>query len=189
MIKRTDQFFKYPANLNVLDLATLVTMYRQRGEPRKAPAGDYLACSLTFRLLKEAKWWFGLYYGQQAWDALLTKNSEGYPLTEVELNILGMAGTLEGHESHREFIEKNCGCLSQLSYMVVNDLKQFGFIHENERGNLRLTDSGEKALDGIARRIYEKKFVPDMLHFNQVNMIEPTMAEARKKDNPQINLF
>lgn len=189
MLKRTDLYFKYPANLNILDLATLVTMYRSRGEPRKAPSGEYFLCRVSDKLVKEAKWWFGAHFSQQAWDKLLTKNSEGYPLTEVELNVLGLALQDEADKRSREFIEKNCGTLPQLSFMIVNDLKQFGFLEEDEAENLSITERGEKALQGIARRVYEKKFVVEMLHINQVTMYEPTVTNAQKKSSSQIDLF
>ncbi|HKJ32119.1 MAG TPA: hypothetical protein VKA34_09840 [Balneolales bacterium] len=189
MLKRTDQYFRYPPNLNVLDLATLVSLYRSRGEPRKAPAGDYFACHVSYKLVKEAKWWFGLYYSQETWDRLLTKGSKGFPLTEIELNILGMAKEPPNEQADRQFIENNTGTLSQLAFLIINDLKQFEFLEEDEHNWLRITKEGEKALDGIAKRIYEKKFVPEMLHINQVNVVEPKVTQAQKKSDSQINLF
>ncbi len=189
MLKRTELYFRYPVNLNILDLATLVTMYRSRGEPKKAPAGEYFLCRVTDKLVREAKWWFGTFYSQQAWDKLLTKSSEGYPLTEVELNILGLAMQEDANNKSRDFVEKNCGTLPQLSFMIVNDLKQYGFLEENDEEILQITERGEKALQGIARRIYEKKFVVEMLHINQVTMYEPTVTHAQKKSNSQIDLF
>ena len=162
MQKKTDFFFRYPPNLQELDLATMVSMYRDRGEPRKAAPGRYLACTITHKLLKEAKWWFGLYYSQAAWDELLTKGSEGYPLTEAELNLLGLVLASE-EPPHREYVEKNIGTLPKLAYLIVNDIKQFGFLQEDEHGYLRITPRGERALQGISRRIYQKRFTPEML--------------------------
>lgn len=162
MHKRSDFVFKYPPNLQELDLATMVSMYRDRGEPRKAVPGKYLACAVTHKLLKEAKWWFGLYYSQSAWDELLTKGSEGYPLTEAELNLLGLVIASE-EPPHREYVEKNIGTLPKLAYLIVNDIKQFGFLQEDEHGYLRITPRGERALQGISRRLYEKRFTPEML--------------------------
>jgi hypothetical protein len=162
MQKKSDHIFKYPPNLQELDLASMVSMYRDRGEPRKAAPGKYLACAITHKLLKEAKWWFGLYYSQSAWDNLLTKGSEGYPLTEGELNVLGLILASE-EPPHREYVEKNIGVLPKLAYLIVNDIKQFGFILEDDHGFLRITPRGERALQGITRRIYEKRFTPEML--------------------------
>lgn len=162
MHKRSDFVFKYPPNLQELDLATMVSMYRDRGEPRKAAPGKYLACAVTHKLLKEAKWWFGLYYSQAAWDELLTKGSEGYPLTEAELNLLGLVIASED-PPHREYVEKHIGTLPKLAYLIVNDIKQFGFLQEDEHGYLRITPRGERALQGICRRLYEKRFTPEML--------------------------
>lgn len=190
MIKRSDKFFRYPANLNMLDLATLVSMYRSRGEPIKAPPGDYFACSLSFRLVREAKSWFGLYYTQSSWDQLLTRDSQGYPLTEAELNIMGLAARLDDHAAERAYIERNSGVMPQLAYMIVNDLKTFGFIQEDDTTQLFLTAEGEDALQGIARRIYDRKFIPEMLYVNQQRYINPTQKEIHKPPNAsQIDLF
>lgn len=157
--------FTYPENLQILDLATLVSMYRSRGEPQKAPAGTYYGCAYSHKLLKEGKSWFGLHYSQTAWDALLTKGSEGYPLTQVELNILGMAyfPRRENEVPVRSLIERHSGTLPQLAFMIVNDLKTFGFLEETEDDILQVTSRGFVALEGIANRIYGKKFSADML--------------------------
>jgi hypothetical protein len=162
MQRKSDFIFKYPPNLQELDLATMVSMYRDRGEPRKAAPGKYLACAITHRLIKEAKWWFGIYYSQAAWDELLTKGSEGYPLTEAELNAIGLVIASE-EPPHREHVEKNIGVLPKLAYLIINDIKQFGFLHEDEHGFLRVTPRGERALQGITRRLYERRFTPEML--------------------------
>ncbi len=163
MQKKSDFIFKYPPNLQELDLATMVSMYRDRGEPRRAKPGEYLGCTASHKLLKHAKWWFGLYYSQAAWDSLLTKSSEGYPLTEVELNLLGLVHALDEEPPHREFVEQNIGTLPKLAYLIVNDIRQFGFISEEEQGHLTITPAGEKALQGICRRVYGKRFSPEML--------------------------
>lgn len=162
MQKKSDFIFKYPPNLQELDLATMVSMYRSRGEPRKAAAGKYLACAVSHKLLKDAKWWFGLYYSQEAWDDLLTKYCGGYPLTEAELNVLGLVNASE-EPPHREYVEKNAGVISKLAYLIVSDIKQFGFIQEDDQGFLHITSTGEQALQGIARRLYGKRFSPEML--------------------------
>lgn len=163
MQNKSEFIFKYPPNLQELDLATMVSMYRDRGEPRKAAPGKYLACAVSRKLLKEAKWWFGLYYSQTAWNELLTKSSEGYPLTEAELNLLGLIVASESEPPHREYVEKNIGVMPKLAYLIVNDIKQFGFILEDEHGFLRITPRGERALQGVARRLYGKRFSPEML--------------------------
>lgn len=188
MEKRSDFYFKYPPNIHELDLATMVSMYRARGEPRKAAPGKYLACSITQNLLKEGKWWFGLYYSQKAWDNLLTKGSEGYPITDSELNVLGLVLASAEDSPHREYIEKNCGAIPKLAYLIVNDLKQFGFLNEDEQGFLLVTPRGEKALQGICRRIYEKRFTVDMLSgISDIN--GDILSGSRKKSSDQTSLF
>ncbi len=189
MFTRSDLYFRYPSNLNVLNLATLVSMYRSRGEPRHAQAGEYLACAYSFTLIKEAKWWFGLFYSQQAWDHMLTKDSNGYPLTPAELNILGMASLPDDASRQRDFVENNCGAIPKLAYMIVNDLKTFEFLEESDDAHLQITKAGGKALAGISRRIYEKKFVPEMLLINQVNNVNPKVIRATRTEDPQINMF
>lgn len=188
MQKRTEFHFKYPPNIHELDLATMVNMYRSRGEPRKAPAGEYIACSISQELLREAKWWFGLYYSQEVWDELLTKGSEGFPLTDIELNVLGVVYMSEEDVPHREFVEKNAGVTEKLAYLIVNDLRTFGFLSEDDSGFLRITPRGEKALHGIARRIYEKRFLPEMISDEPVRE-EPRIEQAQKKDKEQTSLF
>lgn len=188
MHKRSDFHFKYPPNIYELDLATMVNMFRSRGEPRKAPAGEYFACAYTGVLLKEAKWWFGLYISQQTWDSLLTKGSEGFPLSDVELNVLGHVYMGEEEVPHREFVEKNAGVTEKLAYLVVNDLRAFGFLSEDDSGFLRITPRGEKALNGIARRMFEKRFLPEMLT-DEPAPESPRIEEARKSDEEQTSLF
>ncbi len=183
MQKRNDAIFRYPPNLHQLDLATLVTLYRNRGEPVRANPGEWFGCAWTHRLVKEAKHWFGLNYSQPAWDELLTKNCQGYPLTEVEMHVLGMATGMGDHPMERAYIEQQCGAHSQLAFLVVNDLKSFGFLAEDETSRLRITTAGDLALQGVARRLYEKKFMPEMLP-----MFREKPAASEKPDS-QIDLF
>ena len=188
MQKRSDFYFKYPPNIGELDLATMVNMFRTRGEPRKAGPGQHYACAISGHLLREAKSWFGLYYSQKTWDNLLTKGSEGFPLTDVELNVLGLVYVSEEEPPHREYVEKNSGVTEKLAYLIVNDLRSFGFLDEDDSGFLRIPPRGEKALHGIARRIYEKRFMPEMLKtFTPAD--EPQIEQAQKEDREQTSLF
>lgn len=190
MIKRSEIYFRYPSNLNMLDLATLVSMYRNRGEPLKAPSGEYFACSHSFKLVKEAKCWFGLYYTQSSWDQLLTRDSKGYPLTEAELNILGLAAHQDENPNSRSFIEKNGMVTPQLAYMIVNDLKSFGFLREDDHSHILLTEDGEDALNGIAKRIYDRKFIPEMLLINHQRYLKPNQSDPHRATKAsQIDLF
>lgn len=190
MEKKSQNHFSYPPNLHELDLATLVSMYRDRGIPKKAKPGEYFACAVTHKLIKEGKWWFGLYYSQDAWNELLTKSCEGYPLTEVEMNVLGMAHAAGDEPPRRDYAEQNCGAINKLAYMIVNDLKEFGFLSIDDQDRLLITPRGEKALQGLARRIYDKKFNPDMLLVNREAVVNPTIERAKKKeDNEQASLF
>lgn len=186
MQKKSDFIFTYPPNLQELDLATMVSMYRDRGEPRQAAPGKYLACTVTRKLLKNAKWWFGTYYSQSAWDSLLTKNSDGYPLTEAELNALGLIHTLSDDPPQREFVEKNMGVLAKLGYLIINDIRQFGFIEENDHGLLTITESGNRALQGICHRIYSKRFMPKML---ELYLHDPSFARSLTSSDDQPSLF
>jgi hypothetical protein len=188
MQKKSTNHFSYPPNVRILDLATLVNMYRSRGEPRRAPASEYFACAVSHKLIKESKHWFGLHYSQVEWDKMLTKNSEGYPLTEVEMNILGMARTPATGNISRSFIEENCGTIPKLAFMVINDLKTFGFLDEDDEGSLSTTSRGMKALEGVARRIYEKKFSPEMLSIHQNQPVEYPVATRKDAEN-QTSLF
>lgn len=187
--KKSDFHFSYPPNLHELDLATLVSMYRDRGLPRKARAGEYFACAVTRRLVKDAKWWFGQYYSQKAWDDLLTKGSEGYPLTDVELNVLGMVLDAGDEPVRREYVEEHSGAVSRLAYMIVNDLKEFGFLSV-DGDRLFITPRGEKALQGLAKRMYDRRFTPEMLQVHQDGRSHPPYERARKKkDDEQASLF
>ncbi|MEX0680545.1 MAG: hypothetical protein WD097_04115 [Balneolales bacterium] len=189
MQKKSWDFFIYPPNLNTLDLASMVSMYRSRGEPRKAPSGDFFACAKSKKLVREAKFWFGLYYSQQAWDQLLTKDSSGYPLTEVEFNILGLAIYPPDDNNHRGYIESQSGTIPQLSYLIVNDLRQFGFLQEQGDGLLSITNNGLKALEGFASRAYGKKFSPEMLSVYRGEQARPQIEKAEKKETVQTRLF
>lgn len=195
MEKKSDHIFSYPPNLQELDLATLVNLYRERGEVLKARAGQYVACTITKKLLREAKSWFGLFYSQDAWDSLLTKNSGGYPLTEAEMNALGLVYSNRKEPPHREFVEKNIGTLPKLAYLIINDIKQFGFIKEDENGFLAIAPSGEKALQGIAKRVYGRSFTKEMLiSYREAHTVESSSKEnksrsARRKDEDQTSLF
>ncbi len=132
----------------------------------------------------------GQYYSQEAWNKLLTKSCEGYPLTEIEMNVLGLAQVANEGPPKREYVEQNCGALSKLAYMIVNDLKEFGFLSLNEQDRLMITPRGEKALQGIARRMYDRKFNANMLFVNQANSSRPTLERAQKKEeNEQAKLF
>lgn len=157
--------FEYPPNVRTLDLATLVSLYRSRGEPYKVPAGEVVACYLHKTLLKHSKRWFGLHYSQKAWDSMLTPGSEGYPLTEVEFNVLGLVAEPPQARISREFIEQNCGIIPQLAFLIFNDLKQFGFIEEPDEYIYQLSDRGEKALDGLSRYLYDAPFDENLLYF------------------------
>lgn len=186
MQKKTDHIFTYPPNLHELDLATMVSMYRDRGEPRRAAPGKYLACCLTRKLVKDAKWWFGLYYSQLSWDKLLTRNSGGYPLTEAEMSALGLIFTMQDDPPQREFIEKNMGVLPKLAYLIINDIRQFGFIEESEHGLLTISQKGEQALNGISHRLYGKRFTPVMLELYQN---DPEFARKIAPEDDQPTLF
>lgn len=195
MEKKSDHILSYPPNLQELNLATLVNLYRERGEVLKARAGNYVACAISKHLLREAKSWFGLFYSQDAWDSLLTKNSGGYPLTEAEFNAFGLIYSNRDEPPHREFVEKNIGTLPKLAYLIINDIKQFGFINEDESGFLTITSSGEKALQGISKRVYGRSFTKEMLiSFQQAHDVEvkpegKRKPAARQKDADQTSLF
>jgi len=163
----------------------MVQLYRLRGEPYEAKPAEIIACAHNRRLLKSSKQWFGLHYSQKAWDQLLTTNSEGFPLTDVELNILGLFLAPPHEKMERKFVEENSFVLPQLAFLIINDLKQFGFLKEDEDTQLlEITPRGTKALDGICRRIYEKKFMPEMLDYYREHGMP-----GDKKDDKQIPLF
>ncbi|MCH8485303.1 MAG: hypothetical protein LAT75_00455 [Candidatus Cyclonatronum sp.] len=157
----------YPPNIQILDLATLVSLYRSRGEPFDVPAAEIVSCAVTHRIIKRTKRWFGLHYSQKAWDSLLTTGSEGYPLTPAEFNILGLAGLPPQPPLTREFAQKNCGTTAELGYLIINDLVQFGFLEATAGHELYLAERGEIALDGISRRLYGTEFKPELLWYYQ----------------------
>ncbi len=162
-------YFEYPPNIQVLDLATLVSTYRQRGEAFSVPPAEIVSCAVTRRILKRSKRWFGLHYSQKAWDALLTTGSEGYPLTPAEFNILGLAAAPpeDAEALSRDFAQKNCGTTAELGYLIINDLIQFGFLSSPNDYELYLTARGEIALDGLSRRLYGTAFDAELLWYQQ----------------------
>lgn len=174
----------YPPNLHELDLASMVSLYRSRGEPRRAAPGKFLGCSLTGELIREGKWWFGLYYSQSAWDRLLTKNSGGYPMTHTEFLAMGKI-KIAAEPCYREFLEAQVGVSPKLAYLIINDLKQFGFIQEDIHGVLFLSPDGEKALDGISRRLFGKRFVPEFI--NEVDADHDVIPGSRAAQGSPVN--
>lgn len=186
--RRSDYLLRYPPNLQMLELANLVAMYRDRGAAVKAKPGEYLACCITGKLLKEAKYWFGLFYSQQAWDSLLTKNSKGYPLTEIELNVLGMIAQPPDVPDLKSFIESHLHVPNQIAYLIMQDLKKFEFFEE-EDGVYSITTSGQKALDGIARRIFEINFIPEMLFIAEEEQFEEWYDIGKDTSTEQTTLF
>lgn len=189
MEKKPADRFTYPPNLRMLDLASMVSLYRSRGEPRRAPSGEYFACASSLKLIKEGKYWFGLHYSQTSWDSMLAKDSSGYPLTEVEFQILGLSFCPPDENNHRSQIESLAGFIPQLSFLIVNDLVQFGFLQEYDNGFLRITHNGNKALEGYARKCHDKKFSREMLPAWQGKMPLPKMEQAEKAERMQTRLF
>ena len=80
-------------------------------------------------------------------------------------------------------------CVRYRGYQIVIDLKEFGFLSIDEQKRLLITPRGEKALQGVAQRIYGKKFTPDMLRINQEGAARPIIEQAQKEDNEQASLF
>src|SRR5699024_1934880 len=115
----------------------------------------------------QGKWWFGYYYSQEAWNHMLTNHSEGYPLTEVELNILGLLRIADNEPAKRDEVEQKSSITPRLAYIIINDLNSYGFLSIENKNRLMITPRGEKALNGIAQRIYDKKFSDKMLAINQ----------------------
>jgi len=97
---------------------------------------------------------------------MLTTGSEGYPLTEIEYNVLGLVLTPPQPRISREFIEQNCGIVSQLGFLIFNDLRQFGFIEEPEEHLFELSHRGEVALDGLSRRLFDEAYKQEFLWVN-----------------------
>lgn len=186
LTKRSNLHFVYPPNIEVVDLASLVQMYRNRGEIITAKPGEFLGCALTHKLIKQGKSWFGLVYSQEGWDRLITNNSGGYPLTDVELNILGMIKHPPGENIDRDFIESHSSVPQKMAYLIINGLKQFGLLIEEDF--LELSIPGAKALDGLSRRIYEKNFIPEMLTLFE-DFADWYRRDQSNKKNDQIDLF
>lgn len=191
-------FFQYPLNMNQIDLASLILLYRSRGEIVNASPSSFLCCALENRLVKQAKAWFGKVYSQEAWDRMLTKDAQGYPLTPYELHILGYAAN-KSHTTHykREFIDRYLEIPNSFGYVLINDLINFGFLEADEVF-LRITDNGEKALHGLSRRLFKMRYKEEMLpHLS--GYILPTntkhLPRSSKKSDPyndkksQVSLF
>lgn len=160
-------YFQYPPNINMLDLATIVSLYRSRGEPYKVEPGEIIACAGEKKIIKQSKTWFGLHYSQSAWDEMLTEGSEGFPLTEVEFNILGMVYTPVSKQQNKEFIEQHCGIISQMAFMIFSDLRHYEFIKQDDDLSYGLTTKGEEALEGLSWRLYDCEYNEDLLLFNK----------------------
>ena len=82
----------------------------------------------------------------------------------------------------RTFMDNNVGVRQQLAFMIGNDMKQFGFLRESENELLYITPKGEEALQGICRRIFEKKFHPDMLMIRQEETRTSEKSSAARYD-------
>jgi hypothetical protein len=189
-----DVCFSYPENLGEIELASLVMMYRNRGEVIKATPSSFFCCCLQNVLIKQAKNWFGKTYSQEAWDRMLTPSSEGYPLTIYEMHLLGYAGLKQPDASpySLNFIELNIQLPSAFCFVLINDLKAFGFLEDHTEAYLTLTDRGEKALNGISRRIFKKRYVQDFLpHISGSLWPENSSRSSTKssKGRSQASLF
>lgn len=169
MAKVTDYeeevFFQYPGNIGDVELASMILLYRSRGEVVKATPSTFFCCSLENRLIKQAKDWFGKSYSQSAWDRMLTNGSKGYPLTPHEMHLLGYAATKK--PNHQFYLRNEVSRYLQLPesfcYVLMNDLEQFGFLQQGEQQQMLITDEGEKALQGISRRIFKKRYREEFL--------------------------
>ena len=85
-------------------------------------------------------------------------------------------------------MERHSQVVDKLSYLIVNDLRGFGFLVEDESGYLRITPRGERALHGIARRMYGKRFLSEMIdHTPKPEVLK--IEEAQRKHQDQGNLF
>ena len=132
MEKKSNHIFSYPPNLQELDLATLVNLYRERGEVLKALDGK-------LRGLRNHK---KTAEGGQivVWSFLQPGRLGLSPYKKLgRLSINGSRNERPGlvysnrkEPPHREFVEKNIGTLPKLAYLIINDIKQFGFIKEDE---------------------------------------------------------
>jgi hypothetical protein len=120
---------------------------------------------------------------------MLTKSCEGYPLTEVELNILGLVMAANNEPSKRDYVEQHSNTIPKLAYMIVDDLTKYDFLSLDDHSRLMITPRGEKALEGIAHRIYSRKFSADMLAVSRDKSSNLTIERAPKKEDEQTDLF
>lgn len=158
-----DVYFNYPANIHQIELANLILIYRSRGEVVQASPSNYLCCAADDVLIKQGKTWFGKTFSQEAWDRMLTPYSNGYPLTPYEMHILGYAANKnQGKAFSKQEVEACLKLSSSFVYVLINDLVNFGFI-ELQDEQLIINEIGEKALHGISRRIFKKRYREEML--------------------------
>lgn len=158
---------RYPPNIETLDLALLVHYYRNRGEPARAKAGEYFTCSASMELVKDARRWFGVYYSLDSWEKMLTPHCEGYPVTQAEMNILGLAHSPHENSTTKDHILSFTGLGKQLGQLIIKDIIQFGFLIEDDIG-LTISRKGERVLHGFCQRVYGKNFSPEFLWVNRV---------------------
>lgn len=172
--------FEYPPNIGMLDLATIVSLYRSRGKPYKAAPGEIIACAREKKVIRQSKTWFGLHYSQEAWDEMLTDGSEGFPLTEAEFNILGMVYTPVHPGQDRSYIEHHCGIIPRMAFMIFGDLRDYHFIEQEDADEdddeqepvFGLTTKGMDALEGLSQRLYQQEYSEALLL--------PNKADAKK---------
>lgn len=174
----------YPGNLQSLDLATMVHLFRNRGEPRRAAGGDYFFCVNSLDLVKEARNWFGVHIGIQAWDRMMTPHSNGYPLTAVEIRLLGSIRYCEGQCRPRSDLESEAEVHPQLLSLIIRDLIQFGFLTD-EDSLLRVSADGERALHGYSRHYFGKTYYPGLLDEDETLPVR----SSRGGGSEQPNLF
>lgn len=187
-------FFQYPVNMSQIELASLILMYRGRGEVIKASPSSFLCCALENRLIKQAKSWFGKVYSQEAWDRMLSPDALGYPLTPLELHILGYASQTQGNQTYtRDVVDRYLDLPPSFGYVLINDLISFGFLQANDN-YLLITELGEKAMNGLSRRLYKKRYKQDMLphisgHILPVYHKSPKKSVNDKEGKSQASLF
>jgi hypothetical protein len=175
-----DVFFNYPANIHQIELANLILIYRSRGEVVQASPSNYLCCAMDDVLIKQGKTWFGKTFSQDAWDKMITPYSSGYPLTPYEMHILGYAAFRhEGNAYTKQQVETCLKLSSSFVYVLINDLVNFGFI-ELQDDQLILTETGDKALHGISRRIFKKRYREEMLPHISGFILPHTKQKNRK---------
>jgi hypothetical protein len=189
-----DVFFNYPANIHQIELANLILIYRSRGEVVQASPSNYLCCAADDILIKQGKTWFGKTFSQDAWDRMITPYSNGYPLTPYEMHILGYASFKHNGENFTKQEVESCLKLSSsFVYVLINDLVGFGFI-ELQDEKLIINETGEKALQGISRRIFKKRYREEMLPHISGHILPPNKQKNRKSGsssdpNSQVTLF